>query len=157
MQHEILGAQHQSPLDLASEAHYTLLAKLLCLAADIDQVAGVNDQRTHIELCALRAHPLGLLGVDLLRPPHPRTGRKDLQCIGADLVRPIYSIGDPTRRAQVHSDSLCHFPILTGKPRVSIQLSARPSSAWAGKRGLPQVSFYTSFISSGSQSTTCFF
>ena len=118
MQHQVFGAQHQGAFDLAAESGHALLAKLVGLAANIDKVAGVDHERANVELRTLRPHSLGLLGVDLLRPPHPGTGGKDLQRVGADFVRPVYSIGGTTRRAQVYSDSLRHFPILTGADSV---------------------------------------
>ena len=141
MQNQVFGAECQGALDLAAKRHDALLTKLGRLAADVDQVAGMNHERADVVFSADSPHALGLLRVDLLRPPHPRTRRKDLQCIRADLVRPIDRIGGTARRAEVNSDSLCHFKILIGEVRLAssaIPLGAQVSCLRPGK---PSITF----------------
>src|SRR5215831_4524475 len=119
MENEVFGAEHEGALDFAAKGHDALLAKISGLAADVDQVAGVDDQRANVEFCALRAHALSLFGVDLLWTPHAGAGGEDLEGVGANFVRPIDGIGGTARRADVNSDSLGHFSILIGQEETT--------------------------------------
>jgi hypothetical protein len=87
--------KRQRPLDLAAKGRDALLAHLVRLAAHVDQVAGMNHQRPHVELRAQLAHPGGLLGVHLGRAPHARARGENLQGVGANLPRPLDGVGGP--------------------------------------------------------------
>src|SRR5580658_1934351 len=132
MQDQILGAEGQGPLDLAAKRHHALLAEVLGLAADVNQIASMNDERPDFVLRTKFLHSLALTRIRLGRAPHARARGKDLQGIGADLFGALHGVRCSARRAQMHSNALCH--------RESVY---RPS--------------YTSFISSGSQRTMDFF
>ena len=72
MEHQVLGAQRQRSLDLSTKGGDALLANLVRLAADVDQVAGVYDQRAYVELGAKLFYAGGLRGVNFGSAPHAR-------------------------------------------------------------------------------------
>src|ERR1700683_2835296 len=108
MKDEIFGAELERALDLAAKASDALLANLACLAADIDQVTGVDDERANVVFDAQLAHAMGLLWIDLGRAPHTRARRKDLEGVGADLTRALNGIRGASRSAKMHADALDH-------------------------------------------------
>ena len=102
-----------APAQSPRESGNTLLADIRRLAANIHQVAGMDDQRPNIVLRPQRPHPLGLRQDP---PSAPATSadstKKSEACSRQSLSRLLDGIGGATRRPQVHSDSLAHFPIL---------------------------------------------
>ena len=109
MENEILGAQDQRTLDLAAKTGNAFLANLRRLAANVDQVAGVDDQRADVKLGPQLAHPLRLLRVHLRRAPHPRARGEDLEGVRANLPRAFDGVRRSTRRPQMYANALGHW------------------------------------------------
>ncbi len=90
MEHQVFGTQLERALNLSAKGGDALFANLIGLAANIDQVARVDDQRAYVELGAKLFHAGGLRWVNLGSTPHTRAGGKDLESVGADLARFFY-------------------------------------------------------------------
>ena len=56
MQHQILGAQRQSPLDFAAKGFDRFLQEQFVYARQVHQVVGVNDQRLQVILLPQPLH-----------------------------------------------------------------------------------------------------
>ena len=108
MEDEVFCAERECALDFAAKGSNAFFAHLLRLAADVDQVAGVDDQGTNIERRAQLPHAFGLLGVDLGRAPHARARRKNLKGVGADLACALDGIRSAASRTQMHPDAHGH-------------------------------------------------
>src|SRR6202790_3239553 len=112
MKHQVLGAKSQRALNLTAKGFNTLPADIVSLAAHVDKVAGMDDERADVVLGAQCTHALALLRIDLGGVPHARAGRKNLECVSADLPRAEYRVGCATRGANVDPDAFRHFASL---------------------------------------------
>src|SRR5205807_5496277 len=81
--HDQVGRSDQiAALQLVEEGSDRLLPQFPCDAAQIDEIAGVHAGVKSRRLCVL-AKKRGILGGDLLRPPHPARLGEDLDGFGA--------------------------------------------------------------------------
>ena len=108
MKNKIFGAQRKRALDLAAKCDGAFSPYLFVLAAYIDEVTRVDDQRSHVELFAHGAHLLSLLGSNARSMPHARTGREYLEGVRADLSGSLNGLPRSAGGAQVDSDPWLH-------------------------------------------------
>ena len=87
MEDEVVGAEGEGALDFTAHAHDTFFTDDLRLAAEIDQVAGVDGEGADFIFGAEFMHALGLDEINAGGPPHAGAGGKDLEGVGADFVR----------------------------------------------------------------------
>ena len=93
MQDQELSAEGERALDFSVKGNDAFFAYFLGLAANVDEVTGMDHQRANVELGAKFFHPRGLLGVDFGGAPHARAGGKYLESVGANLRGALDSVG----------------------------------------------------------------
>ena len=122
MQHQILGAQGEGALDLGAKGGDAFRANLLGLAADVNQIAGVNHQRADIEFGAQLLHAGALFRVDFGSAPHARAGGEDLQGVGADFAGALDGVGCAAGCAEMDADALGHgLSLLDDKAAIGVR------------------------------------
>ena len=72
MEDEIVGTQGQSALDFSAEGDDGFLADLARLAAEIDEIAGVDRHRSAVIFDAELLKLLGVRRIDARGAPHAR-------------------------------------------------------------------------------------
>ncbi len=93
MQDKILRTEVQGALNLSAKSDDALLPHLVVLAADVDQVAGVDDEWTDVVFGAQLLHAGGFLWFNLGRAPHAGARREYLEGVCANLFRAQNSVG----------------------------------------------------------------
>jgi len=112
MQHQVLCAEGEGTLDLAAKGRDAFGANFIGLAADINQVAGMDDQRADVELGAQLLHADALFGIDFGGAPHARAGGENLQGVCADFAGALDGVGCAAGCAEMNADALGHVPSL---------------------------------------------
>ena len=92
-------------LDLAAKGGDRVAADFFGLAAEVDEIAGVNDQRRAVIFCAQPLHLVAVGGGDLRGTPHARAGGKYLKSVGAHCLGAFGGGEDPAGGREVHADS----------------------------------------------------
>ena len=115
MEDEIICAEGEGAFDFATECGDALFADRFRLAAYVDEVAGVNDQRRKLVFGAEGVHALALRGIDFGGAPHARAGGEDLESVGADLAGALSGFGGAACGAQVDADALDQGDSLAGQ------------------------------------------
>src|ERR1700730_15397408 len=90
MQHEIVSAQGQPPLQFASKCCNRFLQEWRPHSCQVDQIIGMNYQRLKVILLAQSAYYLALAAAQRIGLPLPRTGREYLKGIPA---KPVCAFG----------------------------------------------------------------
>src|SRR5262249_52489883 len=75
------------------------------LAAEIDQIADVDDERLDVELLPQLAEPPAVCSRRRAGPPHARARRKDLEGVGSDLVGTLRSAPDASGSGEMDADA----------------------------------------------------
>ena len=99
VQDQIVSAEGKRTFDLSAKRGDTFFADVAGLAADVDEIAGVDDERADIQRLAQCTHPNALCRVDLGGAPHARTRGEHLKCVGADFARTFDGVGRAARGA----------------------------------------------------------
>jgi hypothetical protein len=140
MEDEVFSAEGEGALDFAAEGRDGFLADDIRLAAEVDEVAGVDDEGGAVELGAEGAHLFAMGGLELGGTPHAGAGGEDLKGVGADLMRALGGAKDASGGGQMDADAgggHSASPVYGEQDagRCSIQ-SGRQTSIRKGRHGM---------------------
>ena len=108
MQDQVFGAEGEGALDLPAEGGNGLLAEEGGLAAQVDEIAGVDDEGKTVVVLAETAH----LGAVVLRQglgaPHAGARGEDLEGVRAEFVGTLGRAEDAAGGGEMHADAGRH-------------------------------------------------
>src|SRR5271156_2845798 len=103
MEDEIFGAEGEGTLHFPTQGLDGVGPHRSGLAAEIDQVAGVNDQRRAGVKGAQLLHAVTVLRRKDASSPHAGAGREDLEGVGADGAGALGGTEDSARCGQMNA------------------------------------------------------
>ena len=109
MEDEVLGAEGEGAFDFAAEGLRRVDADGLGLAAEVDEIAGVDGDGADVVLGAQGEHFGGVLGLDGRGLPGAWAGGKYLEGVGAGLDRAIDGGPDAAGGADVDAYALAYI------------------------------------------------
>ncbi len=106
MEDEVLGAEGEGALDLSSKSQNGVGADGFGLAAEVDEIAGVDGDGADVVQGAELAHPGGVFGFDRGGAPHAGAGGEDLEGVGAGFDGAVDGGPAASGGAEMDADSL---------------------------------------------------
>ena len=105
MEDEVFGAEGQGAFDFAAKGGDGLVADGIGLAGEVDEIAGVDDERAAVVLAAEGAHLLAVGRGKLSGAPHAGTGREDLEGVGAQFMSALSGAEDAAGSGEMNADA----------------------------------------------------
>ena len=105
MEDEVFGAEGESADDFFPESGNGFLANEVGLAAEIDEVAGVDDEGEAVVVAAEAAHLVAVGGLQRGGAPHAGAGGEDLEGVRADLMGALGGAKDASGGGEMDADA----------------------------------------------------
>src|SRR5580704_2575505 len=105
MQHQVIGAECERPVDLAAKSFNRFLEKQRSRAGEVHQVVGVDDQRLQIVFLTQAEHVIALRASEIIGSPLAGTRRENLQRVASQTPGPFSGVMHSSRTRSMDADA----------------------------------------------------